>query len=57
MEHFCHWDITTWPSDGFNINFTKELCCGQPAPIKIETEPEYDIWACQEHADYYEARP
>lgn len=56
MEHLCQWDMSTFPSDGFLLEFDAVQCCGNLAPIKLDDE-EFDIWACAEHYDYYMERP
>lgn len=56
--HPCQWDMSTFPSDGFLLEFGVTYC-GKPASVRLdEAESEgHEIWSCAEHYDLYAQRP
>jgi hypothetical protein len=55
-EHRCQWDMSTFPSDGYPLEFNAVMCCGAPASVKLD-DTEFEIWSCVEHHGYYQERP
>jgi hypothetical protein len=50
-QHFCHWDMSSWPSGGYCLEFNEKECCGAPASLYLKYPDIPGAWLCADHYD------